>query len=164
MACGKRMESRGLSTLQVLQGIASIAQACAALRHHPGELLDDIMADIERRPSEYERDDWTAVVWALTRLARSPGRLYARLAQEVSLVTQLVVCLRCRDPQQCNPSAGQEYTAVPPVRQLHTLWVGCVCSSCHPLCSPEHVYRSDLNNYVYMSRISHSRCSHVDRR
>lgn len=39
---------------------------------------------MEARPSEYERDDWTAVVWALTRLARSPGRLYARLAQEVS--------------------------------------------------------------------------------
>ena len=75
----------------VLQGIASIAQACAALRHHPGELLDGIVADMEARPSEYERDDWTAIVWALTRLARPPGRLYARLAQEVSR-SGLAVC------------------------------------------------------------------------
>ena len=56
------------------------------MRHHPGELLDAIIVDMETRPSEYERDDWTAIVWALTRLARSPGRLYARLAQEVSSI------------------------------------------------------------------------------
>ena len=84
--------------LRDLQGIASIAQACAALRHHPGELLEDIIADMERRPSEYERDDWTAVVWALTRLARSPGRLYARLAQEVSCCSPDVLVLPLEVP------------------------------------------------------------------
>lgn len=82
--------------VHTLQGIASIAQACAALRHHPGELLDSIIADMEARPSEYERDDWTAVVWALTRLARSPGHLYARLAQEVSRVTRGLGCVDVR--------------------------------------------------------------------
>jgi len=61
-----------------------MAQACAALRHHPGELLNAIIADVEARPSQYERNDWTNIVWALTRLGRDPGRLWALLADEVS--------------------------------------------------------------------------------
>ena len=60
-----------------------MAQACAALRHHPGELLDAVAADVEARPSDYDRDDWTNIVWSLTRLGRFPGHLYALLAQEV---------------------------------------------------------------------------------
>ena len=52
--------------------------------HHPGELLDAIAADIERRPSDYAKPDWTNIIWAFTRLGRSPGRLYAFLADEVS--------------------------------------------------------------------------------
>lgn len=65
------------------QGISTIAWACAALLHHPGELLDAIAADVARRPSDYSIADWTNVVWAFTRLGRSPGRLYALLADEV---------------------------------------------------------------------------------
>lgn len=61
-----------------------MAVACATLRHHPGELLEAVAADVAARPSEYERNDWTNIVWALTRLGRSPGHLYALLAQEVS--------------------------------------------------------------------------------
>ncbi|CAL8469656.1 g9197 [Coccomyxa elongata] len=64
-------------------GISTIAWACAALLHHPGELLDAIAADIERRPSDYAKPDWTNIIWAFTRLGRSPGRLYAFLADEM---------------------------------------------------------------------------------
>jgi hypothetical protein len=66
-----------------------MAVACATLRHHPGELLEAVAADVAARPSQYERDDWTNVVWALTRLGRSPGHLYALLAQEVSNATSV---------------------------------------------------------------------------
>ena len=65
-----------------------MVQACAALRHHPGELLEAVVADVVARPSDYDRDDWTNVVWALTRLGRFPGHLYALLAQEVSSLAQ----------------------------------------------------------------------------
>ena len=70
-----------------------MAQACAALRHHPGELLDAVAADVEARPSDYDRDDWTNIVWALTRLGRFPGHLYALLAQEVGSSAQLRTCV-----------------------------------------------------------------------
>ena len=102
----------------VAQGIASIAQACAALRHHPGELLGDIIADMERRPSEYERDDWTAVVWALTRLARSPGHLYARLAREVRPVTNELLHLCQWDLSHSCPSRARSKGRC------------CLCGSC----------------------------------
>lgn len=67
-----------------LQGISTIAWACAALLHHPGELLEAIATDVARRPSDYAMPDWTNIIWAFTRLGRSPGRLYALLANEVS--------------------------------------------------------------------------------
>ena len=63
-----------------------MAVACAALLHHPGELLDAIAADLARRPSQYDCLDYTGVVWAFTRLGRSPGPLWALLAAEVGLL------------------------------------------------------------------------------
>lgn len=101
-----------------------MAQACAALRHHPGELLDAVAADVAGRPSEYTRNDWTNVIWALTRLGRSPGSLYALLAHEVS-----------------NPEPVSAHNASKHWRVLgsmvswgcrHTAWLGpCECNGWH---------------------------------
>ena len=85
-----------------LQGVSSMAQACAALRHHPGELLDAVAADVEARPSDYDRDEWTNIVWALTRLGRFPGHLYALLAQEVDTSAHfLQLCVSNRQVLTC---------------------------------------------------------------
>ena len=79
-----------------------MAQACAALRHHPGELLDAVAADVEARPSDYDRDDWTNIVWSLTRLGRFPGHLYALLAQEVGNSAQFLhLCVTKRQLLKC---------------------------------------------------------------
>ena len=121
--------------LHVLQGIASIVQACAALRHHPGELLDAIIADMEARPSEYERDDWTAIVWALTRLARSPGRLYALLAQEVSLYLNVH---STNLPHFCLSTGEGNILSLPSCASV-TQCLGCIFA-CSVLRSPELVY------------------------
>ena len=88
-----------------------MAVACAALLHHPGELLDAIAADLARRPSQYDCLDYTGVVWALTRLGRSPGPLWALLAAEVG--GPLGFCSR-----ECNASVNYFLHSVNPTR-LH---------------------------------------------